>query len=527
MTVSRPIAVWLAVAVAGLTAAVSIRFHTFVASGTDQAAYIEAAHRWAAGRVAKPSPLQFSPVWSPPEFAAAPFGFRPGTARGTDVGEYPLGLPVLMAAAIRLGGPLAAYLVAPMFAGILVWSASLVGSGLAGSWAGLLTAGLLAASPITLAFAVQPMSDVPAAASWTLAWAMSLRPGLGASAAAGAAVAAAIMIRPNLAPLVAVILGLLWTQREIGDEVPASYPWRRIALCACVAAIGPAMVAWSHYELYGSPFRPGYLGAADFYHLANIQLNLTTYPRLLMLVHTPLIFAGLIASTSLRWPRVRQRLNRRARAVALSAVTFVVLNYLLYLPYLPVSDPGFLRFVFPAFVALCVLLAGLLAHVARLSTSRALATVSVVPAVVVMLYPTGTVRFALEIHTHSARVRSAGHYLREVLPANAVVITSAQGTSIAHYTGRLIVRLDAIPPDGFDSLVDNLGRYGYRPVLVLDGEGERAFFQAHFPSSRVRALDWPPRAAFVDIFRLVYLDPADYDACRSGQRWPTDVIRAR
>jgi hypothetical protein len=511
--------------VAGLIVAVGIRNNTFALWGSDPAGYVEAARRWADGQLVSPLPIQFWATWMPHEYALTPFGFRLGTVRGTEVGTYPLGLPVLMAAAMRVGGALAAHLVAPLCAGLLVWCTYVLASWLAGRWAGLLAAVLLATSPATVALGVQPMSDVPAAALWALAWVMSLRPGLGASAASGAAVAAATMVRPNLAPLGLIVLLLVARTWREGDDTR----WRRIALFLVVAAIGPAVLAWSQAELYGSPFRPGYVTAETYFSVANIRHNAAHYPRILIVLHTPLVLLGLAATALLLWPRVRATLDLRAQAVVISATAFVAITYALYLPYMQFQDLLSLRFMLPAMVALFILLAGVLARLslAVRSRSRVLAVLALVPAVIVAAYPAGALRYALNLHKEQTGLIFGGHYLREVLPANAAVFTGGHGGGLAHYTGRLIIRLDPIAPHSLDAVVDEVRRHGYRPVLVLDAAGEASFFQTRFATSQFHSLDWPPRAEFGDVVRFRYWDFADRDSYRQGQRWPVDVISSR
>lgn len=518
-------AFWLALAVSSLAVAIGIRFSTFVAWGTDPAAYIEAAERWAGGGPITPSPIQFWSPWAPNDTALAAFGFRRGVVRGTEVGEYPLGLPVIMAAAIRIGGPLAAYLVVPICAGLLVWSLYLVGAALAGPWSGLIATMLVAASPITSTYAVQPMSDVPAAAFWALAWAMCLRPGLGASAAAGAAAAAAIMIRPNQVPFALILAVLVWA----APTTDALRRGQRLVVFGCAAAIGPAMVVWSQTALYGTPFRPGYVGGSDFYRLEYIVPSLTLYPRLLMFVHTPLLFTGLIACAALVIPRVRARLDQGAPAVALTATAFVVMNYALYLPYLPLDDVFSVRYVLPAMMALCVLLAGFTIHAARAlrAVSPWLAALALVPALIAGVYPAGLWRFVEGIRHEQVKALLAGRYLREALPANAAVLAKTHITPMMHYTDRLVVRLDSIGPGALDGIIAELQRRGYHPVFVLDAGDERTWFSTHFASSQFHALEWPARAEFIDrLGRVIYVDPADRDGYGNGQRWPTDLVRA-
>ena len=115
----------LAAALSGLVAAVALRFSTFVPWGTDAAAYIEAGYRWAEGQLFEPTSLRFWAAWAAGE-VESPLGNRPGPIDGTSVSMYPLGYPLLLAAALTFGwlGP---YLVAPLSAGVLAWCTFLLG----------------------------------------------------------------------------------------------------------------------------------------------------------------------------------------------------------------------------------------------------------------------------------------------------------------------------------------------------------------------------------------------------------------
>ena len=193
LTLAGAITALLLASLVGLT----IRHSTFTPWGTDPAAYIGSAHLWARHEVVTPASLIFWASWSRDGILEAPMAHHPGLTRGTTVSDFPLGFPVLMAAAIRIGGELAPYVVPPLFAGVLGWCAYVLGSTLAGRWAGLLAAIQVVTSPITLLHSVVPMSDVPAGGLWAVSWVMSLRGGLGGAAAAGMATAMAIMIAPT------------------------------------------------------------------------------------------------------------------------------------------------------------------------------------------------------------------------------------------------------------------------------------------------------------------------------------------
>ena len=260
------------------------------------------------------------------------------------------------------------------------------------------------------------MSDVPAAALWTLAWAMSLRQGIAASVAAGTTVALAILVRPNLAPLA---LALAWLQYAPPELVAPRTRWSRLVLFAGSAAIGPVLLAWSQWALFGHPLSVGYPGAEAFYQVAHIAQNLVIYPRLLLAEHGPWLFFGLLLP--LVWCIVEPRPPREASRAAWSAVAVAALTVAIYLPYLPYDNRLFLRFMLPALVALFCLLSAtvvLLARVAR-SRFRWLALLAVVPAVMVAATPLEHVADLMTIAERQRRVVAMGRYLQWVLPRRA------------------------------------------------------------------------------------------------------------
>jgi hypothetical protein len=518
---------YAALAFAALLVAITINVGGFVAGGTDSSGYISAADLWRSGSLYRPEPLHFWAAWGNATESASPVAYRPGVIRGTEVSVYPLGFPLLCAAASALAGPLASYLVAPVMGGALVFCAFVLARRLAGAWAGLLAAVLLASSPVMLYHTVHPMSDVPAAAGWAVAWCLALRGTTSAGLAAGFAASMAVLIRPNLAPLAIVpaAIVLLGQPTRLGGA--RDWRWRAAFAFIVCAAVGPLLVGWSQATLYGSPFVPGYVEWESFFRLSHVWPNLEMYPRLLARAHTLLPLAGLIVPL-LALVGTRRFVTHEARVVALSAAAMFVINVALYLPYLSIDDWPSLRFLLPALTALFVLFASLVADVSRavwLSRARWAAVVVPLAAVVVVVQGMPFARYALGDWYVQSRIRLMGHYLREALPPNAIVLSFMHSGEIAHYTDRQVLRMDVLDPRALDGIVDDLTRYGYRPVFVLDDAMEVGPFREVFAASRLARLDWPPRAVFATGISISYFDIADREPYQQGARWATDVLR--
>jgi hypothetical protein len=493
------------VLIAGLVLAVGVRCAFFVAGGTDSSGYVSASERWRAADVFAPAPLHLWATWPNAIPSASPVAYRPALISGADISVYPLGLPVLFAAAASIGGSLAPFVVAPVFAALLTWCTFLIARSHAGSTAGLIAAVLVAASPVTLLHTVDAMSDVPATALFALAWVMSLRRSHGAGLAAGCAITAMVMVRPNLAPL-ALIPALLVFQ---------SAGWRTALLFAASASVGPILVAWSQTVLYGGPFVPGYVEWEGFFRAAHIRPNLELYPRLIAGLFTPILALGVLGAFA------------RRSIVGWSAIAVLLLNVAIYLPYLSLDDWPFLRFLLPGLTALFILFAALIASIGTwlAARSRWLAPLALIPVLVVLWQGQPQRRYALKEWTAQRRVSLMGHYLRDVLPANAAVLSFVHSGAVRHYTGRQIVRLDLLDPSTLDRVVEDLQRYGYHPVFVLDETLEGAAFRARFPQSRFGRLDWPPRAAFTSVNTIWYFDVADRDRHARGDRWVVDHVK--
>ncbi len=507
----------MALVVALLAGAVAVNRGAFSASISDASGYLAGAQLLREGRVARPVPLDLVPAVRDSGATLSPLGFRAGVTRGIEVPTYPLGYPMLMTAAMHAGGELAAYLVGPALLAVLVWCAFLVAEAAGGSVAGLIAAALLAVNPVALQNSVSAMSDVPAAACWAAAWYFALRGTRGAAAAAGALVALACMIRPNLMPL-AVVPGVLVLGG--GLRRGAGWAWGPAMVFAVTAAIGPIVTASWQAVLYGSAFRPGYPGWELFFQASHIGRNLRTYPALYLQVFGwwPLAGLGLV---------LRPPVDPRWRIVA-AAVGFIAINAALYATYLPYDQWPFLRFFLPALTALTVLFAAVLALAMEALTSRgwkAVAWLLPLAAAASAWQGRAFTTGVLDEWRAQQRVPLMGRYLQHTLPPNAVVITYYHGGSVAYYTGRRTLSLESFPPASLDALVRTLERNGAVPIFLVDESLEETAFKSVFRGSEYGALDWAPRAEFIDQARIRSFVASDRARFRAGERWPVDVLR--
>ncbi|MEZ5290059.1 MAG: hypothetical protein R2745_03175 [Vicinamibacterales bacterium] len=515
-----------ALLVAGLVLAVTVRLNTFVGMHADASGYVAEGHLWAVGRLYRPEAAQLWAGWPLATATGSPLGFRPAPGvSGTSVPVYPLGLPLMLAAAERIGGRLAAYVVVPLMAGILVLTAFQLARDLAGPLAGLLAASLLALDPLLLFHTVHPMSDVPAAALWTAGWLLALRGTRSSGFAAGGCAALAVMVRPNL-----VVLGAVpaLTLLAAGRRAPRGTDWTPFLAFAGAAAAGPLMVAWTQATLYGGPLTSSYPGAETFYRPGHLAANARNYWRSVVDLYTAVPLLGLAATAALL-PRWSPGLHPGQRAIVAGALGVIALNVLSYAFFLPYAEWTFVRFFLPAITALLVLLSATLAWFAAWAWrgSRRRPLVVVVPLAVALVagHRQDLRAYALGEGTNQQRILAMGRYLEAALPPRATVLCFFHSGSIADDTGRDVIRLDLVPPASLDAVVDELTRAGVPVSFAIDRVLEERQFQQLFAPSRYGQLDWAPRAEFVGTGAIRYYLAADRDRFLAGARWPVDVVR--
>ena len=504
------------VAVAALvaaTCAVGVAWGTFAAGGSDSFCYVHQAQRWASlfdqtGRLQAREPLALEAPWPDAPLTFAPAGHIPSpTVPGAIVPICPPGLSMAMAPLVAVGGIEAAFLLVPLFGGLLVAATYVAGSRF-GPRIGLASALVTAASPVVLFQLVQPMSDVPAAALWMTAVAAATGTRRRAARWAGMAAAAAIVVRPNLVflalPLVAFLL--------LRPERPAR---RRVwdgAVFGVGVLTGCVVVAVVQQAFYGSPLRSGYGPLTTLFRTGNVVPNAMRYAAWLTETQTP---AWLLAAAApVLLPGGLSRLF----------AALVLVNMACYLPYVVFQEWSYVRFLLPTLPLVLILMFASIDGICRRVMPWTARPVVAVAAVLLVLAGVreAQARQAFRLHALEARYRQAGTFVTRRLPENTLVITSWQSGSVRFYSGRRTLVWDALDPEWLDRAVTFLRARGFEPVLLFES-WEEPLFRRRFRSSPLGALDWPPAAEISARVRIYRLD--DREKYRAGVQAPTEYVR--
>jgi asparagine N-glycosylation enzyme membrane subunit Stt3 len=520
------------------TAVVAVRYGVFVAAGSDSYGYVSQSELWATGglRVAQPVVLQLPAALT--DDTLAPLGYRPARRVGLPGGivpTYPPGLPIAMAAFRLVAGRGAVYFVVPLLAALTVWCTYLLGRRLAGSAAGLAASCLLAASPAFVTSAIQPMSDVPAAAWWALAVVLAARAGPWSAAGSGAAAAAAVLTRPNLAP-VGVVLGLWFLAYAVRSGRLQSREIRRLLAYAVAALPGPLAIAAIQYYLYKSPFQSGYDPVGAIYAWKYVAVNLERYPRWIVETRSAFIFLAAAGPfvCSIGAKAIADAPQQGQRAAAWSRVSLAWLAAAVaaticagYLPYMPFLDWTYLRFLVPAFPAAFALASAAVAvPLARFSKRASAIPLAVVVAVLVPLQLSAAAdRGVFRWREGAERHKAVGRYLDARLSPKAVLFSMQLSGSARFYGHRLTVRYDQVPPQQLDAVVSELVARGFHPYFLLE-DWEEARFRSQFAAaSSLGTLNWPPSAETTSGGLVRLYDPLDAAGAARGERVRTAVIR--
>jgi hypothetical protein len=490
---------FLALAAAIALAAFGIVRGTWAVGGSDSSCYGLMADAFAHGRLQPSTSLVTEVPWPDPPRTFAPAGFIPSPARPDAASPICApGMSVLMAPLVWLGGLDGIFLLSPIAAALLVWFTFLLGRRLGGEMAGAVAAILIAASPIVLFQAVQPMNDIMTAALWVGAFAAAASPSARGSMWAGLLTGLAILVRPNLAPLALAVGAIVPTPSFAFGAVP-----------------GVVMLLALNHALYGSPLGSGYGNAGSLFSAANVRANASQYGRTIFSTESVFPFVGLIA------PFV---VPAEKRKLAWALVIAAALVSGIYAFYQPFPEWWYVRFLIPALAFMLALASAVAAHAARSVRIGGVIAIGTVVLVAFML-TTPASRDAAGMQRNEARYREAGQLVRERLPANAMLITVWQSGSMRFHASRPSVMWDALDPDWLDRAVAWLQATGRAPYILVERREEPDFRARFRGRATLGALDWPPR---FDLNRQVRIfDPADRARFLAGQSYPTENIGAR
>jgi hypothetical protein len=478
----RRLTVLAAILLALCPAIAGIARNSWTAGGADQYAYVSQADLWLQRDLTVQIPLAASAPWPEALLTFMPHGFRPAVSGPALVPVTAPGLPLLMAAAKTIAGHCAMFLVTPLTGALLVWSTFLIGRRIDSGALGLAAAWLVATSPAMLAMLVSPMSDVPAAAFWAIAIHFTLGHTPRSALFAGLAASAAILIRPNLAPLaVVLVLWRLWSRLR-GNAATAGQaePFKAVLPLIAGTIPGCLFIAWINDALYGSPLASGYGSLSVLFSLSNIASNLERYGRWLVESQTPLAVVGiavLLVPVKTIW-RTREQ-QQAARLLGAS----VMVVWALYLIYTPFEAWWFLRFLLPAWPAMCLGSAALLVRVAQ---GRHLA-LRILGCAILAFVGAHNLYYA---STHGAfpsgegehRYVSIAKMVEQATDPSGVIFTGQHSGPIRYYAGRTIIRFDLLDRAWLDRAVQWLNTQGRPPYFLLE-EWEMTEFQERFSAS--------------------------------------------
>ena len=465
---------WIVGAVAVAASITAVAFNTFAATGSDASGYLSYAGLLQDGQLMRPEPLAAIAKWTDGPTTLAPLGWRAALEPGFQVPTYAIGLPLLIAPFHALAGVPGASLVIVATLGIATVATAALANRLAGGVAAVIAAVWFATSPVALFESMQVMSDMPVTAAWMVCWWLVFkRHGL----AAGIAAAIAVLIRPNLAPL-AVLPLLALAARRRPDAVGWDFsPAIKSAIPIAVAIAVVASVQWLHF---GSPLRSGYGTATEIYAVSNIAPNARLYAQWLVATHGPWLFIAPLALVI-------------ARRELVWTFAFAMLVILAYLVYAVFESWTYLRFMLPAMAVAMIAVSMLMTTVLR----RAPVTVRV-PAVAAGLLALASLNVAaarehgvFRFADRQDRGRVIGERLADLLPVNAVIVSSEHSGTMRYYTGRTVVRWDLMAPAAMPDALDWLTLNGYQIWVVLD-DWEEEPFRKKFPALAASSLDYEP-----------------------------------
>ena len=528
--------------VAILASAASVHWGSTVAGGADSYGYLSQAGLWRQGELLIRGDIIRHSPWPLAIETWAPLGYRPAAGRIDAVAPlYSPGLPLVMALFQRVFGYCGAFFIVPIATAAVVALTFVLGLRVfqrpaPAFWAAL----LVAASPVFLFQSMNPMTDVPVVAAWTLVLVLAVAHW---PLAAGVAMALALAIRPNLILVAAAVF--VWTaltdwrawRLSIG-RVPTRT--LRLAIGVAPAVIG---IAWFNSYLYGSPLVSGY-GSLDYlYSVSHGWKNVSQFTTRMFETQTPIVLASVLFFVAPRW--MGDARIPFPRLLFGGVMLSVALSYLFYIPF---EGWTYLRFLLPMWPVLMLSTALALDAASRRWTSMTSiqGTAGAFPQLLVLACVALAVwrgvgiaedRGTFDLWRGERKYADVGRYLADHTDPRAVILSFQHSGSIRLYADRLTMRWDQLDVAWLDRAVEYLSSARRHPYIVVDGDEAQLFRQLFGTLNQLGGLDWTPMAALQHPPVMIF-DAADRRArhtdiiaesgrgsagwrCTPPQRWPT------
>lgn len=475
-----PVARWpgvIALGVAAFSVVMAVAGGTRIAGASDAYGYVSQADLWIDGNLKVRQPWVGQVPWPNREWTFTPLGYRPVEQNGewSIVPTYSPGLPMLMGLTKLVGGQCALFAVTPMLAGLAMLATYGLGRRLGSSWTGLVAAWLLATSPIVVDM-MEPLTDVPVMAAWSLAFYFLLGSSARSATAGGLFAALAILIRPNLFLLAAPMTAWFFVRR-MPEMAGLRARLSSAGLFAGCVLLGVAAVALINQHLYGSPTTSGYGRFEDQFAWRRVLPNLGRYFSWFVATQTPIALLGIGAILlPLRrlWPGVADR------TVFAVIGLFVVILWGQYAAYLEFDSWGYLRLLLSSWPFCMLGLAAVFVAASRLGKGgiRWMVGVLVIALGLWNLHVADR-NGAFDQRQAARHEAPIGRLVRAHTQENSVVLAMERSGSLRYYAGRMTLRYDFLEPDWLDRAVAWMTERGIHVYAVLDerqaGECRRRF----------------------------------------------------
>lgn len=480
--VIRRAAVWITLAIAVVVGVTAVKYASFAATGADPYGYVSQAYWWLDGHLAEPEPLVDAFSWRHTERSLAPLGYRPSPDGRHIVPIYSPGLPMMMAIAAAIAGACGPFLVVPVLSGVLVLASYALGRRAAGALVGLAAAILVAASPAVLFQAIWPMSDVPAAAVWTLAVVIALGPGVRAAMLAGGVAAIGLLVRPNL----------VFVPAAMAVALLVASGWRRAVAFAAGVAPAAAIIAALNTIWYGAPWKSGYGSLQSLYGFEHLGANLRGYLGALWHSQTPFIFLCVLPLAGV----ASRRVDHQTRWVLGALIASMWFSYVFYLHF---EEWWYLRFLLPAFPAMIVLAVAAAAALIRRLPAHWSALAGAVLVIAVMSAQLQFIRglgVLIPMRAAEHRYIDVARYVDGALPKNAAILAMQHSGSLRFYSGRLTIRWDWLNESTLPGAPRAIRSEGFHPYAVLE-DWELPEVRKRLGLAKDAPLPWPVIARMV------------------------------